>query len=194
MLITKLIFSLLILFVLVLYYWKHRIPSVYVKSNVDNKYYLVRDLKDKQEVADTLAYLMGNVRKLIDYMMVNAPDKYKQYIVTLNNKLPNVKISENVYDMHYTSYSINKGEKLVFCMRSRKASEKDKQHNINLMTYVVLHEISHIACPVWGHEQLFKEIFKYVTQSAIDIGIYKPIDFKIYPTEYCGMTITDSIV
>jgi hypothetical protein len=83
---------------------------------------------------------------------------------------------------------------LVFCMRLRQSKKIDKKHDINLMMYVVLHEISHIACPEYGHTQLFKEIFKYITQSAINLGIYSQIDFKSMPTEYCGMTITDSIV
>jgi len=81
---------------------------------------------------------------------------------------------------------------LVFCLRSK--NNKMKLHDINLMMYVVLHEISHIACPEYGHTDLFKKIFSFLTNVAINIGIYKRIDFKINPSEYCGLTITNSIV
>lgn len=191
---TKLIVSIMILLTLIIYYWKKFVSSTYVKSKIDNKYYLVRDLPDRQEVADTLAYIKLNIKKLIDHMLSSPNNQYKRDIVTLKEKFENVTISENIYDFYYTSYSVNKGEQLVFCMRSRKNATTDKKHDINLMMYVVLHEISHIACPEYGHTQKFKDLFKYITQTAIDIGIYTNIDFKNAPTEYCGMSITDSIV
>jgi hypothetical protein len=189
-----LILSGVLFLMLLIYYRKYSYKSVYVKSEIDNGYYLVRDLPDKQEVADTMALIKVKVRKLIDYMLEKSPKEYKSYIENLNRKLDSVIISENVYDFYYTSYSVNKGEQLVFCMRSRKTNENNKKHDVNLMMYVVLHEISHIACPEYGHTQIFKDLFKYITQSAIDMGLYTPIDFKHVPTEYCGMMITDSIV
>ena len=194
MFVTKLLFSIVILIFTVVYYWIYSVSSVYVKSAIDNKYYLVRDLKDKQDVADTLAYIRKNVKTLTKHMMQTAPAKFKPYVERLDQKLNHVVITENIRDFYYTSYSVNKGDRLVFCMRSRKTPTIDKKHDINLMMYVVLHEISHIACPEFGHDKLFKEIFKYITESAINLGMYAPIDFKSVPTEYCGMTITDSIV
>lgn len=168
--------------------------SSYVKSKVDGKYYLVRDLKDKEDVADTLAYIRINIMKLIDHIKKTKPDKYQNYLQNLEEKFTNVSMSENIYDFYYTSYSVNKGEQLVFCMRQRKDSSNDHRHDINLMMYVALHEISHIACPEYGHTELFKEIFQFITKSAIEIGIYTPIDFQSKPTEYCGMTIQNQIV
>ena len=196
---TKLLASIIILIICVIYYFYKIDNSVYIKSTVDNKYYQVRDLPDKQEVADNLAYIKKNIQTLIDHMMHSqqestSPEGFKSYIIKLNDKFSNVLISENIYDFYYTSYSLNKGEKLVFCMRSRKLSDNDKKHDINLMMYVALHEISHIACPEYGHTQKFKDIFKYITKNAIDLGIYTQIDFKNLPTEYCGLTIADSIV
>jgi predicted metal-dependent hydrolase len=189
-----LILSIILLILLFVYYKKYGYRSVYVKSNIDEQFYLVRDLPDKQMVANSIAYIKLQIQKLIEHMLKNSPKEYIPHIENLNKKFNSVIISENIYDFYYTSYSVNKGEQLVFCMRSRKNNENDKQHNINLMMYVVLHEISHIACPEYGHTKLFKDIFKHITESAIEIGIYTPIDFKNVPTEYCGMMITDSIV
>jgi hypothetical protein len=68
-------------------------------------------------------------------------------------------------------------------------------HDINLMMYVVLHEISHVACPVYdNHGPLFKKIFAFITNAAIKIGLYTKINFGTQPEEYCGLMITDSIV
>jgi hypothetical protein len=60
--------------------------------------------------------------------------------------------------------------------------------------YVALHEISHVACPEVGHTELFKKIFHFITKIAINMGIYKKIDFAKNPVEYCGLTVSESIV
>ena len=188
----KLLLSSILLIVVILIYWYSNSGSTYVKSNVDGKLYLVKDVADKQNAADTLATIKLNINKLVNYMLVQNNPEYVQYIVTLKKKINDVVIAENIKDIYYTSYSVNKGEKLVFCLRSRQ--NQFRKHDINLLMYVVLHEISHVACPEYGHGELFKKIFKYITQCAINLNIYVPIDFKNIPTEYCGMMITESIV
>ena len=60
--------------------------------------------------------------------------------------------------------------------------------------YVALHEIAHIACPEYGHTDLFKKIFAFFVLVAMNIGIYKKIDFNYDPVDYCGLTITESII
>jgi predicted metal-dependent hydrolase len=61
--------------------------------------------------------------------------------------------------------------------------------------YVVLHEISHVACPVYdNHGPLFQKIFNFIATRAIELKIYEKIDFRNKPEIYCGLPITDSIV
>ena len=86
---------------------------------------------------------------------------------------------------------MNKGEELVFCLRSKE----DKHfHDINLIMYVMVHELAHIACPEYGHTPLFNKIFTFLLKICIKIKLYKKIDFDTNPTEYCGMTVTSSII
>jgi predicted metal-dependent hydrolase len=167
----------------------------YIKSDIDNNYYLVRNGNDRQQAANTLAKIKANIIKLSNYLYTNRDNHkdYIEYINLLHSRVNNIIILESTQDSAYTSYSINKGEQIVFCLRSRK--QKDTLHDINLMMYVVLHEISHVACPIYdNHGPLFKKIFYFITNQAIDINIYKKIDFYNNPLEYCGMNITDSIV
>lgn len=167
----------------------------YVKSTIDGRYYYVRNLPDKQQTANELAQLRNNILKLVEYMNKNTPPEYKKYVDRLNKKVNDVIITENLSDHMYTSYSVNKGDKLVFCLRSRNKQTKNKIHDTNLIMYVVLHEISHIACPVYDigkHGEEFTKIFAFFTQCAIDIGMYTAIDFQKEPKEYCGITINSS--
>jgi len=186
---AQLFFFVILLCILTCYFVYQRSKYDYVKSKIDNKYYYVRNLKDKQKTADDLALIRGNILKLVDYMMKNSPEQYKKYIERLNRRTNDVVITENFSEYLYTSYSVNKGDKLVFCLRSRGKTTKNKIHDMNLLMYVVLHEIAHIASPVYGHEQPFRDIFAYFMKSAEELGIYKQIDFQQEPKEYCGMVI-----
>ena len=156
---------------------------------------MVRDLKDKQKAANMLARIKKNILTIVNHLEQYKYTKYKdykKYIDQLSNKIKYVVINESSIDSVYTSYSINKGEQIVFCLRSKKYT--NKLHKLNLIMYVALHELAHVACPEYGHTSLFKKIFAFFTDIAIDIGIYTKIYFNMKPLEYCGLIISDSIV
>lgn len=166
----------------------------YEESDIDNKEYLVRDLPDKKQSANLLAKLKQNMLKLVDELYKKKDseyNKYKIYIEQLQERIKNVIINESSEDNAYTSYSVNKGEQIVFCLRSK---QDNQLHELNLLIYVSIHEMSHIGNPEYGHGELFKKIFSFFIKVAIDMGIYKKIDFPNNPTEYCGMTISESII
>lgn len=186
----------ILLLTIIIIYIKYQNHDVtYVKSDIDSDYYLVRDLNDKQQASNILAKIKQNIMVLTNYLYDHKDSKYleyRQYIAQLHERIKNVVVLESSEDSVYTSYSINKGEQIVFCLRSRKI--KNQLHKFNLLMYVVLHEISHVACPEYGHTPLFKRIFAFITSVAINIGLYTKINFSHDPMEYCGMIITDSII
>lgn len=185
------IVSLILLIFLLILYWLNKDNGLYIKSRIDEHYYFVSNNSNKQEIADLLARVRLNVKKLLIYLNDNPNKEYIEYVKRLNNKINSVSFNENISDNLYTSYSVNKGEELVICVRSRK---NNNLHDINLIMYVTLHEIAHIMCPEYGHGQLFQKIFKYVTQNAIKCNIYHEINFRDNPTEYCGLTINSNII
>ena len=156
---------------------------------------MVRDLSDKTTAVIMLSTIRLNILKLNDYLFEHRNDTYKEYksyIEQLNDRIKSVTISESRETSQSTSYSVNKGEELVFCLRSKK--EWNKFHNFNTIMYVALHEISHIACPEYGHGPLFKKIFAFITKVASELNIYTITDFNKTPEEYCGIYITESII
>ena len=164
-----------------------------VESSIDNNDYLVNNTEDKQQIADLLAMIKKNIFILKNYL-VNNINKYKdyaEYINLLDTRLSHVIIKENTEDNNYTSYSINKGEEIVFCVRSKI---DNKIHDLNLIMYVALHEISHVACPEVGHTELFKKIFRFLLTTGIEVGIYKYFDYSQNAKEYCGIYINEQIL
>jgi predicted metal-dependent hydrolase len=166
------------------------------KSDIDDVKYEVRNILNKQEAANMLARIKQNIIILKDYLTENINNydlKMQSYIKQLNRNLININISESDEYSKFTSYSVNKGEKIVFCLRSKKKLLYNL-HDLNLVMYVVLHELAHVACPEYGHTQLFKQIFTFLTQVAIKLNLYKKIEFASSPQEYCGLTIAESVV
>ena len=65
---------------------------------------------------------------------------------------------------------------------------------MNLLMYVAIHELAHIACPEIGHGSLFINIFKFLAEQAIKLKIYKYKDYYANPEEYCGMILSSTVL
>ena len=161
---------------------------IYVESSLDHRKYLVRNVDDKQEAADMLANMRDRLDKLINYIRMNYPndDRVKRLIRKFNPD----RISESLRGSKYTSYSINKGEKIVLCLRSKDMSQR--LTDINTLMFVTLHELAHIMTISIGHTKEFWSNFKFILKIAVQIGIYDNIDYSKDPQPYCGIEVNDS--
>ena len=90
----------------------------------------------------------------------------------------------------YTSYSVNKGEEIVFCIRARDGT--DSLEDVNMLTFVALHELSHIMTLSIGHTEEFWDNFRFILKDAMEINVYQEINFLESPKSYCGTMITNS--
>jgi len=157
--------------------------------------YLVYNDDKKNEAALLLEQITNNMFKLKDYLYQNIKNfpEFRQYIIQLNTNLNKERtlIYENDPKSDLTSFSVNKGEEIALCLKSKKTGS---MHDINLMMYVTIHEMAHIACPEIGHGDLFKKIFKFLCEQSIEIGIYKYDNYDNNPVEYCGMMLSSSIM
>jgi len=170
------------------YIYGQKSELVKVKSSVDGREYLVRDLEDKKGAADLLARVRKKLVTLANHLeKKHSKDPRIQRMI--RNFNPDA-ISESTPKSTYTSYSINKGEKIVFCLRSR--NDKQELAEENLLMFVALHEMGHVITESIGHTQEFWDNFRYLLEHAIKIGVYTKEDFKNNPREYCGTQITDS--
>jgi len=192
---SLIILIIIILFTLYLVYSKlyKNDNLVLVISDIDNNDYWVRDKYDKQKAANTLAKIKQYMVKLIEYLKINI-NKFPEnmsYIKDLVSRTKTINIMETPQDEKYTSYTVNKGEKIVFCLRSKLLEDI---HDMNTLMYVVIHELGHVGCPEYGHTPLFKKIFKFLLEQSVIIGIYDPIDYRFNPQPYCGMVINEYIL
>lgn len=162
----------------------------YVKSTVDGREYLVQSLPDKQEAADLLARIGERLRILVRHIEKVAPDDDRTLRIVRN--FNSEALSEGTDNTKYTSYSVNKGEKIVFCLRARDGTKK--LEDLNMMMFVAIHELGHIGTEELGHTPTFWKNFKWLLEHAVDIGIYKKYDFAEKPKEYCGMMVKSNVL
>jgi predicted metal-dependent hydrolase len=184
----------IIVVIIYLFLFHNKKNVVLIEGRDKNKYLVYNDTK-KNDSALLLSDVINNMFKLRNYLYENISKypEFDQYIKQLYKNLHKDRslIYENDPNSKLTSFSVNKGEEIAFCLRSKKNNEL---HQLNLIMYVALHEMAHIACPEIGHGELFKKIFKFLTEVSIEIGLYKLDNYEINPVEYCGMMLSSNII
>jgi hypothetical protein len=175
---------------IVLYFRQSAYPLSMVKSSVDDEYYLVRNLPDKQQAADRLARVRAKLLRLRKYLEQSHKDKPFVAQMLRNFDFSASRFSESTPDAKYTSYAVNKGEKIYMCLRQRNTQEE--LVNENVIMFVALHEMSHTGTESTGHTPEFWNNFAWVIKQAEHVKIYEYTDFAAHPVEYCGVHITDS--
>jgi hypothetical protein len=183
------IFLAFILFIcLIIYYQSDAFDLKCIIATKDGNRYCVRESEKMELAANLLADVTQKMKDTVSYLKEKRP-KDPRTIRLVEGFNPK-KISETLPTSELTAYSENKGEKIAFCLNTSKTGSK--LIDINTLTFVALHELSHIATESVGHKQDFWQNFKWILQNAKEAGIYSPVDYKKYPEKYCGMDINDN--
>lgn len=177
--------------------------EIKVESIYDNNKYIIRrgSLRTKEyltESANTLAQINKRIELLIQHLgQKYSGDNSKIFIKELKKRYKPSILSEAAVDKKYTTYTVDKND-MHICLRTRDSYEKI--YDINLLMYVVLHELAHLCNfnkngePIIGHGNEFIEIFKFLVREAMLIGIYNYTNYQTNPQEYCGIVLNTSIV
>ena len=185
----------IIIFVIVFYIVFILKDSTLIGVERNGNIVYVRDGPNKEQRAVLLERLINKMYILRNHL-VNKIETFGDnniYIELLrkNFNRNRTKIYETSFDSTYTSYAVNKGEELAFCIRCKPTGDL---HDINLLMYVAVHEMAHTACPENGHTPLFNDIFKFMLEEAINIGLYRYDDYSRHPVVYCGMRLYTNIL
>jgi len=178
---------------------KHKIGS--------NDYKVYDNFTNKKNAAILLDNINLNLLKLLKYL----DDKYninninynykstkedKVYILyailRLKKNYRPFNIQENlpsIFDKD-TSYTINKGDIFALCLRF--VNNTDEFHDFNTIMFVALHEFAHLFSKTYGHNKEFWTNFRFILKNAVEMGIYKSVNYKYNNKPYCGIQITYS--
>jgi hypothetical protein len=198
------IYIVVVLIIILLYYASLiQKETVIIKSEIDNNSYIIRSGKKSKKYlidsANTLGIINKRVEKLITHLKekYNTNDNNNLFIEKLiDNYNPSI-LSEAAIDNRFTTFTVDKRD-MHICLRTR--DKKEELYNIDILMYVVLHELAHLCNydndgnPIIGHGAEFKKIFRLLVIESMNIGIYKYTNYITSPVEYCGIIINSSII
>jgi hypothetical protein len=158
----------------------------------DGQTYEMQNLPNKEKAVEILASIRASLVKLHEYYKTTPNVAQDPPVVRFVDRFSSDVFVENDMQSPDTSYSENKGQKIVVCLRDKTQAPQYPLIDENTIMFVMLHEMSHLMTETIGHTQEFWTNFKRILQDAIQLGIYHPVNYAQRPTPYCGMTITDS--
>lgn len=181
-----------VLFLIFLGYLHFNKQDVSFTKSSDGGLQLVRNVSDKNISAELLSKIKKRLDSLCNFLInkYNSDKKHISSIQRLRNKFNPDNIQESSPSSQYTSYSVNKGEELHFCLRSK--DEKQELHPINTLMFVAIHELAHIMSVTLGHNKEFMTNFKFLLENAVEVGVYEKIDYNKNSVDFCGMKITNT--
>ena len=179
----------IILFIILYFsitYYNNR-NHTYVKAD-DGNQYRVQITEDNKESANLLSDAITRVKTLLDHLKKSESQDIRTKTL-LSRFNPNNITENDPQEMKsgVTSYTVNKGEKIVVCLRQRNNNFVE----INTLMYVIIHELAHI-CDLTSqqHDEKFWNNFEWLLEHAVNIGIYNYVDYSKDQEPYCGMNIT----
>ena len=162
---------------------------VHVRSKIDKQIYVVRNLKNKQGAADLLSKVRMRLSKLVDKFTEKYGDSDER-VNLMRKRFQSHELREALPKGNQTSYSVNKGERIVLCLRGKGKTES--LADVNTIVFVALHEMAHVMTISVGHKPEFWDNFRFILAHAIQWKLYTPVDYKNDPKPYCGIQITES--
>ena len=168
-------------------------------SKINNKEYFVKDDSNKQIKADLLANLNSKLEILVESLKNEDLDQNIKRLINNWNKGISIKETGNMEAD--AAYVINK-QYMSICLKD--FVKNINLENLNLLTYVGIHELAHIMSVEIGHGDEFKQNFKFLLDHSKKlnyndpilnrkISLYIPLNTINTPSDYCGVSIINSI-
>ena len=158
----------------------------------DGQSYEMQNLPDKEKAVTLMADVKARLLKLVTHyksdQALSADPPVRRFLERFKTDV----FVENDMASRDTSYSENKGEKIVVCLRDKTKAPQYPLIDANTIMFVVLHEMAHLMTETIGHTQEFWSNFRRILGDAVQIGLYTPVNYSQRPTPYCGMVISDS--
>lgn len=191
-------FSAVVLVCALLVIWYAHRYSVYntspVHSLVDGELYLIHNAHpNQQEAADRMATIHESIIKLLRHLKMKYSDPenehYEKVQFLLENFNPDVLIENSPHNIrNFTAYTEDKGRTFCICLRE-KVTPGGEFIDMNTVLFVVIHEVSHLFTPIFGHDKPFWVNFKFLLGEAVELGIYQPVNYMFNPVNYCGLAL-----
>lgn len=160
------------------------------KSNFNGKLYGIQEmLPNAHKTPNKIAEVEEYIDRLVNYLHQKYPKGTDERVDRLTSRLHNIKLEESPFEHGTSSYTLNKGELIAVCLRCK---ETKNFHDFELLKFVIIHELAHVASVSTGHNAEFIRNFRWLLQEAHKAGLYHPVDYSKNPINYCGVDVTNN--
>ena len=175
------------------------------ESSIDGKCYKVRrGDSELQQKVDNLAIINLKLNTIVKSLDQSEYSHLENVIRLIKNWNKGVSIKEIGLMEDDAAYVIDK-HKMAFCLRtSPKGGDLE---SLNLLTYVAIHELSHVMSIETDHGEEFKNNFKFLLNYAKTVEYINPLTLQkeyiyvsINPQEnkkdsnFCGVEISNGSI
>lgn len=132
--------------------------------------------------------------------LIRRGDRLVEYVYTRN--YPNKEVAQRIYDnwnelkrtkkigvtppsTDTPGFVINKSDAMQICLTTSPDNPHDLDE-LNLNTFVLIHEISHLGALEYEHGSEFMSVFKKMLRASLNLGIWKYVDYRKNPQMYCN--------
>ena len=175
----------------------------FINYNTGKKSFMVLDKQNNYEyAAQILNDVDTNILLLIDYInkkysnldSIDNKNSKEKLLYIIKNKINATYRSDSLKENFPSvigkdvSYNLNKGSDISLCLRNY--DNPDEFHELNDIMFVAIHEVAHSCNESYGHDKKFWKIFRVLLENAIEIDIFKNINYRKDVVNYCSMHIT----
>jgi Zn-dependent peptidase ImmA (M78 family) len=131
-----------------------------------------------EEIPQVIHRLNDDAETLVRHMV-------RKYPTNPGVRLMRTRFKEGSIRKGTSTYTVNKGEKIYICTRAK---------SYNTLMYVMIHELAHVADKDHDptHADPFRVCFKLLLAEAMDIGLYRPVDYAKSPELYCNLILDNA--
>jgi len=194
-----------LILVTIYFFFLHRYEVIQVGRNT---YKIEKNVTPtrRSESISALVKVKGKLDQLVDSMVKTYPDDpkiirmKKRFAHTVLQEANPIEENEKIKELmitggtggtakRQTSYTINKGDIMVLCIRNVNSQLVDP----NTLMYVAIHELAHVLSSSLDHTKEFWDNMKLLKDHAVKIKLYVDRDYKAHPVPYCGIPIDSNL-
>lgn len=137
--------------------------------------------------SNSLSELKSKIVEFQAYLTKHHPRDKR--VKRINENMDPENIKETDVDDPNTSYTVEKGEEIRLCLKDKKTG---RYHDQNLLFFVAVHEMAHVASKTFGHNTEFLRNFRWLLNEAVRAHLYVPENYSANPQNFCGTVVNES--
>lgn len=166
-------------------YWNIALCIVIFVLLIMGVFYIIKRVKARIE-HQIIQKIKTRLDRVVNLLVKEFPKDPRTQ--RLYERYQNTKLFES---NNHETYTINKGEKIVMCIKNYAQNQKIHD-DFNILMFVGLHELSHIMSVSVDHTDEFWSNFRFILNNASKWGLYVPVDYTYDPVDYCKMVVNDN--